>query len=256
MKKILLFLVVFYQPALCQVGINTAEPTKTFDINGEIRIRNLPVGESGDQILSSDAEGNIRQVSRKDISGVSSSAVDETILGYKVQPWESRPQPPISPPGGGTTTELGCKKWSGNNHTYCAYKVSQGINWYNAFIFSRSMGGYLVTMPSHEERTWVHSEIVSDNSGYHLGGSIWIGLNKVAIPGNPNVIQWITGEDFVINWSVNPASAEHWFNPGEPNNGGGVEGACHLLASGERKWNDINPTSTSGFTHLVIEFND
>jgi len=251
-----LFLVIFYQPALCQVGINTTEPTKTVDVNGEIRIRNLPVGESGDQILSSDPEGNIRKVSRKDISGASSSTVDETTLGYKVQPWESRPQPPISPPSGGTATELGCKKWSGNNHTYCAYTVSQGINWYNAFIFSRSMGGYLVTMPSHAERIWVHSEMVSDNSGYHLGGNIWIGLHKIVRPGNPLIFQWITGEKFVIDWSTNPARAEHWFNTGEPNDAGGNEGAGHLMSSVERKWNDLNPTTTSGFTHLLIEFND
>jgi hypothetical protein len=41
------------------IGINTSNPTKTLDINGELRIRVLPPGNSGQQIIVSDQQGNI-----------------------------------------------------------------------------------------------------------------------------------------------------------------------------------------------------
>ncbi len=41
-----------------QVGINTSSPTKDLDINGEIRIRNLPT-QTSNILIGADAEGNI-----------------------------------------------------------------------------------------------------------------------------------------------------------------------------------------------------
>lgn len=48
--------------ALSQVGINTTLPTKTLDVNGEMRIREIPAGDSSDMILVVDQEGNIRKM--------------------------------------------------------------------------------------------------------------------------------------------------------------------------------------------------
>lgn len=262
MKKVILFMVVPFVSS-AQVGINTNTPTKTLDINGELRIRTLPTGLTADEILSTDANGNIRKVSRGDLSGGSSSGFNNSILGYDPKPVATRPQPPGSVPGGGTATELGCKKWAGNNHTYCAYQLSQAINWFNAFSFGKQMGGYLVTMPNDAERTWVNTNIVASGTGYNLSNNIWIGFIKIQRPGNPDQLQWITGEEFRINWSTNPATTENWFNPGEPNNSGGVEGATHIFAASanaERRWNDLNggltANSSISMNQLIIEFNE
>ncbi|WP_139166265.1 hypothetical protein [Chryseobacterium soldanellicola] len=41
------------------VGINTPVPTKTLDINGDLRIRTLPAGTGADKLIVADASGNI-----------------------------------------------------------------------------------------------------------------------------------------------------------------------------------------------------
>jgi hypothetical protein len=247
--------------AYAQVGINTTSPTKPLDINGELRVRTLPIGLESDNILSTDTDGNIRKVSRADIGGGSSSGFSSTILGYVPQPVGARPQPPGPVPGGGTATEMGCKKWAENNHTYCAYQLSNSINWYNGFSFGKQMGGYLVTMTSDSERIWVNTNIVNPVTGYNLANNVWIGFNKITRPGTPNMLQWITGEEFKINWDTNPASTQNWFFPGEPT--GGAEGSTHIFTatqSASRQWNDLVPTSITSYSspmnQLIIEFNE
>ncbi|ASW74878.1 hypothetical protein IQ37_19720 [Chryseobacterium piperi] len=257
-KKILLFMVLPLAIS-AQVGINTLEPTKTFDINGELRVRTLNQGEPTDEILSVDSDGNVRRISRDEFGG-GTSGFNSTILGYDPQPSANRPQPPGAVPGGGTATELGCKQRPENNHIYCAYQLTQPINWFNAFDFAKQMGGYLVTMPGDAERIWVNTNIVASGTGYDLNNSIWIGFNKIRRPGNPDQLQWITGEEFRINWSTNPATTENWFAPGEPNNSGQNEGATHILSGGERRWNDLAGTVTSSnnraMDQLIVEFNE
>ncbi|MDC8106915.1 C-type lectin domain-containing protein [Chryseobacterium sp. PTM-20240506] len=260
MKKKLLFFMVLPMAISAQVGINTTQPTKTLDVNGELRVRTLNQGTENDVILSADAAGNVRKISRNELNGGGSSGFNSTILGYDPQPVSKRQIPPGPVPGGGTATELGCKKWTVNNHTYCAYQISQPITWFNAFNFGKQMGGYLVTMPSDTERAWVNTNIVASGTGYNLANNIWIGFNKIRRPGNPDQLQWITGEEFRINWSTNPATTENWFASGEPNNAGGTEGATHILVGGERKWNDMAGTVTnsnsSPMDQLIIEFNE
>ncbi|MEF9477560.1 lectin-like protein [Chryseobacterium sp. 1B4] len=262
----ILFIAFFFPTLWMQgqtgkVGINTLTPTKTLDINGELRVRTLNSGSDSDDILSADSEGNIRKIPKSDL-GNPPSGFSNTILGYEPKPVAARPQPPVPLPGGGTATELGCKKWSGNHHTYCAYQLSQAINWFNAFIFGKLMGGYLVTMPSDAERAWVNTNIVATGTGYNLQNNIWIGFNKIQRPGNPDRLQWITGEEFIINWATNPATTENWFNPGEPNNYQGAEGSVHIYSGyyPDRKWNDLNGISTTlggvVMNQLIIEFNE
>ncbi|WP_185289329.1 C-type lectin domain-containing protein [Chryseobacterium lactis] len=262
-KSILAFIILPYFIIAQQVGINTQTPTKSLDVNGELRIRTLPAGAGADDILSTDANGNVRKISRSDLNGGASSGFNNSILGYDPKPVVTRPQPPGAVPGGGTANELGCKKWAGNNHTYCAYQLSQGINWFNAFTFGKQMGGYLVTMPNDAERLWVATNIVASGTGYNLGNNIWIGFNKIQRPGNPDRLQWITGEEFRMNWSTNPATTENWFATGEPNNAGGNEGSTHIYntsGNAERRWNDLSGSTTtftgSDMNQLIIEFNE
>jgi hypothetical protein len=42
-------------------GYQYSTPTKSLDVNGELRIRTLPAGAAADDILSTDANGNVRK---------------------------------------------------------------------------------------------------------------------------------------------------------------------------------------------------
>jgi hypothetical protein len=46
-----------------KVGIGTASPTANLDVNGTVRVRNLGTGASGDQVVTTDANGNLRKIS-------------------------------------------------------------------------------------------------------------------------------------------------------------------------------------------------
>ncbi|MBT2623738.1 lectin-like protein [Chryseobacterium sp. ISL-6] len=256
MKAIFIF-IVFPLLVYGQIGINTTNPTKTLDINGDLRVRTLGPGSAIDGVLSTDEDGNIHKIPRSEFDE-GATGFSSSILGYEPQLWAARPTPPGPVPGGGTANELGCKKWASNGHTYCAYQLSQVITWFNAFLFAKSMGGYLVTMPNDAERIWVNQNIVASGTGYNLVNNIWIGFNKIRRPGNPDQLQWITGEEWKINWSTNPATTEQWFTPGEPNNSGGNEGATHIWASSnvERKWNDRDGNATASQNQLIVEFNE
>lgn len=79
MKNILLLPVFFVsQIILAQVGINTDSPTKALDVNGDMRIRNIPVTSSNNiEFLVKDDNGNINSVSSgffsNSVSGVLSN---------------------------------------------------------------------------------------------------------------------------------------------------------------------------------------
>jgi hypothetical protein len=252
-----------------QIGVNTNNPTKTLDVNGEARVRTLPQGNATDELLVADSQGNVRKVSRNSLEngGSYSGGFNSTILGYEPQPIANKVVPQTAP-GGARVTELGCKQYPTNGHYYCAYQLSRGINWFNAFDFGRNLGGYIVTLTSHAETDWVYSEILS---GYNLTNNIWIGYNKIAEPGNVNRFRWITGEEFRINWGTNPSTAQHRFFPGEPNNFQGIEGSTHIIGAGgncSRRWNDTDGnrltssascdiiSSNEVFNRLIIEFNE
>ena len=256
-----------------QIGINTNNPTKTLDVNGEARVRTLPQGNATDELLVADSNGNVRKVPRSSLESgesYSSGGFNSTILGYEPQPIGNKVVPATAP-GGARVTELGCKQYPTNGHHYCAYQLSAGINWFNAFDFGRNLGGYLVTLTSHAETDWVYREFLT---AYNITNNVWIGYNKIAEPGNENRFRWITGEEFKINWGTNPSTAEHRFNTGEPNNYQGNEGSTHIIGVGgncARLWNDTNGnniTAAAGcasgsvsvanqvVNRLIIEFNE
>lgn len=57
--KLTLLCFCFCNLSFSQVGINTTEPTKDLDINGELRIRNLPLNNAATSFLTTDGNGNI-----------------------------------------------------------------------------------------------------------------------------------------------------------------------------------------------------
>jgi len=50
-----------------QIGIATEDPTANLDVNGNTRIRTLPTGTSADEIVTTDANGNLRKVTAASI---------------------------------------------------------------------------------------------------------------------------------------------------------------------------------------------
>jgi len=184
-------------------------------------------------------------------------SLNSSILGYDPVP-ASQKATVATAPGGASVTLVGCKTNPANGHVYCAYQLSAGTNFYNTFQLAKEIGGYIVTMTSNAEREWVNTNMLANGTGYNLNNNIWIGYNKVAFPGNPSEFLWITGEDWVIDWTTSPTSTpESWFSPTEPNNSGGNEGSCHIIAgNADKKWNDLPGSSTNLFNQVIIEFNE
>lgn len=270
MKKDLIILLTILSSGLIhsQVGINIEEPTATLDVNGNTKVRKLPLGSSMDDVIVTDNDGNLKKVSRDSFGsggnsggGNGGNGFSTSILGYEPQPIANKVVPPTAP-GGATVTELGCKQWPVNGHYYCVYQLSVGTNFFNTFTLAKELGGYLTTLPNAVERTWVNTNIIDPATGYGLKNNIWIGMAKIQRPGQVALNQWVTGEEFRVNWSTNPASTENWFASGEPNGGTG-EGFVHVLLtsnSATRKWNDIWGTAVdwlgSPFNQVIVEFNE
>ncbi|MEL6190810.1 MAG: tail fiber domain-containing protein [Bacteroidota bacterium] len=57
------------------LGIGTNAPSKLLDVNGEVRIRNLPAGAATDQIITTDANGNLRKIAAGDIGGSAGGSI-------------------------------------------------------------------------------------------------------------------------------------------------------------------------------------
>jgi hypothetical protein len=195
----------------------------------------------------------------------SSSGFSTSILGYTPLKASQRAVPATF--GGVSVAERGCKKWSGtgaNGHTYCAYQLGGGKNFYDTFTFAKQVGGYVVTMTSNSERIFINTNILANTTGYNLNNNIWFGYNKVAYPGNSTKFTWITGEDWTIDWTTSPNSTpQSFFSSGEPNNTGGTEGSCHILSTAlnaSRQWNDLTGSLTttggSNFDQVILEFNE
>ncbi|SFM98205.1 hypothetical protein SAMN05421594_0081 [Chryseobacterium oleae] len=65
MKKqciLLLFVPQIFLTQTGNIGINTATPTSTLDVNGNTRIRTIPNGNNDDSFLTTDQDGNVRKV--------------------------------------------------------------------------------------------------------------------------------------------------------------------------------------------------
>ncbi len=283
-----------------QVGINNNAPKATLDITAKTTDGSKPEGLiaprlTGDQIQAGDAQygaaqkgsivyataaatspstktanittqgyyffdGTVWNPFTSSITNTISGGFNTSILGYTPVPYAQKVTVTTAP-GGATVTELGCKTNPANGHVYCAYQLSAEINYANAYALAKQIGGYLVTMTSNAERIWVNTNLVNSGTGYNLANSIWIGYAKIATPGNNFEFKWITGEEFTVNWGINPtlATVENWFNSGEPNNSGGSEGYCHIISQvfdPQRRWNDRPGDITTGINQLIIEFNE
>jgi hypothetical protein len=110
-----------------------------------------------------------------------------------------------------------------NGHSY--YRSTGTATWTTARSNCTSMGGYLVTVTSSGENSFL----------FNLWPSGWIGLTDEVTEGT---WRWVTGETY---------SYSSW-NGGEPNNSGN-EDYVQFVSGG--KWNDLNNSSSLPY---VIEF--
>ena len=106
--------------------------------------------------------------------------------------------------------------WAGNGHSYEAVATDPGITWDEARLAAESAGGYLVTLTSAEENTFVFDTFSLNRSSYWFGG-----FRPVD---NDNGWQWITGEPFVFSawasgqpdgggiWQETRMEAAYWQN--------------------------------------------
>lgn len=80
MKKLFPSVILAFTISLvsAQVGINTTNPTKDLDINGELRIRNLP-SQTDNTLLTTDSDGNIGKSRVYVISDINSTIATENV---------------------------------------------------------------------------------------------------------------------------------------------------------------------------------
>ncbi len=117
------------------------------------------------------------------------------------------------------------------------YIAVNATTWNASEALAQSLGGHLVSIGSQAEQDFVHA-----NFGNVAGADrrVWIGFSDAASEGS---FVWSDGT---------PTKYTNW-NPGEPNNSGGVEHYAEMLGS-NGKWNDLNDAG-AGYAHIaVIEF--
>jgi hypothetical protein len=146
-------------------------------------------------------------------------------------------------------------QWSGNGHWYQAVSVPSGISWTQASAAAQAAGGYLATITSAAENSFVFGLIDSpvywnqEPGGSDLGP--WLGGYQTSDNGSTPAANWtwVTAE----SWSYT-----HW-HPGEPNNfTGAAENYLSFKCFGSSgcrtdSWNDL-PDAISEFGTSVIAY--
>lgn len=114
------------------------------------------------------------------------------------------------------------------------FALAPATTWTAAEALAQSVGGHLASIRSQAENDFIHSTF-GNFAG--VDRRLWIGFNDRDLEG-----QWV--------WSDGSEPGYTNWNPGEPNNSGGIEHYAEMLGSNGR-WNDI-ADSGSGFPHLAV----
>lgn len=122
--------------------------------------------------------------------------------------------------------ELQWAKNPANNHWY-GTTISGPTSWMSAETLAVQKGGHLATIKALAENTWISQAF----AGYGAT-SFWIGINDIALEGT---FVWSSGQ---------PVTFTNW-QPGQPDNSGGVDDAGTISPGNSWKWFDNNPATTN-----------
>ncbi len=103
------------------------------------------------------------------------------------------------------------------------YVLSPASSWTAAQAYSRTLGGYLVTIENQTKNQWI-----LDNLRNKALGDCWIGLYKPVV-GSPHNFNWFWDKGYAYTY------ADWMWSPGEPNGLSG-QNRGHMYPSG--KWDD------------------
>ena len=156
----------------------------------------------------------------------------------------------VARPNSGPVTQWGADA-GGNGHYYQAVALPGRLNWADAQAYAEAQGGYLATITSDAENSFVlglinHPQFWiydGNNAGPYIGGFQ-----------PPNSVEPAGGWTWVNN--EGPVTYANWA-PGQPDNSGGTEDRIHFWSSGgpgnrQPTWNDT--TETWAAPSLVIEW--
>jgi hypothetical protein len=138
----------------------------------------------------------------------------------------------------------------GNGHSYQIVIIPNGVTWNQANAAAQAAGGYLATITSAPENSFVFRLIDRPLLWISSGNSRfgpWMGGSQA--PGSPEPASgwaWVTGEQFTYS---------NWY-PGEPNNFDGNQDKLYFLTQAPLErgetWGDQNAsTSLAGY---IIEY--
>lgn len=144
----------------------------------------------------------------------------------------------------------------GNDHYYQLVIAPSGITWLDASTAAQTAGGYLATLTSASENTFVYNLAAQDNSAWFIdspnnGLGPWLGgYQSPASPEPAGGWNWVTGE----LWSYT-----NWAS-GEPSNFSGIEDRLQLFGSQTlmaSTWNDIPSSGNADgpARAYIIEYN-
>jgi hypothetical protein len=208
------------------VGIGTQTPTNKLEVIGSVKIVDGTQGAG--KVLTSDGTGKATwQTPTSSLSNVIiNSPVNAAMLGYVPSSTNNAftSAPAVYTFGWG----LVCNRidtFSYGGHSYALYAGTGaiGLDWFNAYYASKSMGGYLATFPTFTEwnavNTRLNANIIFDNT------QSWIGFVRAGYRG-PERMSWITGEEGAFIYPTSGAFVQQYqnFMSGEPNNISGTEG--------------------------------
>jgi hypothetical protein len=132
-------------------------------------------------------------------------------------------------------------QWSGNGHWYePVLAQTRNITWTEARDEAAARGGYLATISSAEENSFVYG-LFEGNPDFWFKGYLgpWLGgYQEAGAPEPAGGWRWVTGE---------PWNYTHW-NAGEPSNGWANEDSLHYWLGGG--WNDA-PNDLSVYQEVI-----
>jgi hypothetical protein len=137
----------------------------------------------------------------------------------------------------------------GNGHLYEVVHIASGITWSNAEALAENAGGYLASITSSNENTFVLSLVNGNsnlwviNGGSEIAFGPWLGGIQGSGPSSPTNWTWVNGDAFIYqNWG-----------PGWPNSNGDHIQLFSPTLPFTNAWSDLSDTGLA--LSYIIEYN-